>query len=121
MNKKSAILEAIIKNPEMTYEEIGKSFGVTRSWVQAIAKKGGLPSRKARPKHYRRDITVEKVLNLYNNTNLLIKEIPLALGCGRVTVTDRLRKAGITARESYSRRAKILNPQWTKKSHWPKN
>jgi len=117
MNNKSVILEAVKRNPEMKYGEIGKFFGVTKSHVQKIAKDGGLPSRRTRPKNYRPDITVEKVLNLYNNTNMLIKEIALALDCNHNTVKSRLRQAGINKKEAYSRRARILNPRWIKKSH----
>jgi hypothetical protein len=115
VNNTSVILEAIKRNPEMKYGEIGKFFGVTKSYVQKIAKDGGLPSRKARPRNYRSDITVEKVLNLYNNTSMLIKEIALALDCNQVTVKSRLRQARITKKKVYSRRARILNPQWIKR------
>jgi len=57
--------------------------------------------------HYRDDITVERVLNLYHNDGLLIKEMAQTLGCDEVTVRKRLREAGISKSECASRGARM--------------
>ena len=58
------------------------------------------------PRHQRHDITVERVLELYHR-NLLVKDIAKALSCNVVTVRRRLRVAGISKGELYSRSMKL--------------
>ena len=62
--------------------------------------------------HYRDDITVERVLNLYHNDDLLIKEMAQALDCNQVTVKSRLSEAGISKSERISRGLAI---RWRRK------
>lgn len=56
--------------------------------------------------HYRNDVTVEGVLELYHS-NLLIKDIAQTLGCNQVTVRKRLRVAGISKSTILSRGAEL--------------
>lgn len=58
------------------------------------------------PRNQRRDVTVEKVLEFYHS-NLLVKDIAKALICNVVTVRRRLRIAGISKSELYSRSMKL--------------
>ena len=74
--------------------------------------KSGL-TRKRRSPHYRSDVTVDKVLELYHR-GLLLKEMAPTLGCGQGTVTKRLREAGISAGECFSRSMKL---NWRGKYH----
>ena len=91
----------LLDYPDATYVEIGSIVGCSRQRVQQIAKSAGL-TRNRRPHHYRGDVTVERVLNLYHN-KLLIKEIAQTLGCNQVTVRSRLRQAGASSSEHYLR------------------
>jgi len=90
---------------DATYVEISKRVGATRQWVHQVAKEVGL-TRNRRPPLYRSDITADRVLKLYHS-NLLIKDIARALGCNQATVRKRLRVAGISSGEIYSRGAKL--------------
>jgi hypothetical protein len=65
------------------------------------------------PRHTRRDITLEKATELYNG-NLWIYEMAKALGCSQITVSKRLRQAGISKSNCYSR-GKILYQERTEK------
>jgi len=57
--------------------------------------------------HCRDDITADKVLNLYHNDGLLIKEIAQTLSCNQATVRSRLREAEISSSLCFSRSAAI--------------
>jgi len=91
--------------PDATYEKIGSIVHCSKQWVHQIAKEAGL-TRRRRPPHYRSDVTVDKVLELYHR-DLLLKEIAPILGCCSTTVSSRLREAGITASECFSRSMKL--------------
>lgn len=97
------VLSLLMDYPDATYEEIGSMVHCSRQRVHQVAKKAGLT--RTRPAHYRSDVTVDKVLELYHR-DLLVKEIASTLGCGPSTVKGRLREAGITATagECFSRR-----------------
>jgi len=91
------VMELIKEHPDMTYGEIGKIVGCTRQRVGQIAGVG-----RENPRRTCRDITVEKVTELYNG-NLWICEMAEALGCNKVTISRRLREAGISKSNCYSR------------------
>ena len=59
--------------PKASYEKIGSIIGCSRQWVHQVARKAGLTRKRKRP-HYRADVTVDKVLELYHR-DLLLKEI----------------------------------------------
>ena len=105
MAVRQQVLSLLLDYPDATYVEIGSIVGCSRQRVQQIAKSAGL-TRNRRPHHYRGDVTVDKVLELYHR-DLLIKEIAPILGYGLDTVTHRLREAGIGPRECFSRSNKI--------------
>ena len=96
------VMELIKEHPDMTYGEIGRIVGCTRQRVGQIAGVG-----RENPRRACRGITVEKVTELYNG-NLLIREIAEALGCNKITISRRLREAGISKRNCYSR-ARIIS------------
>ena len=102
---KGQVLSLLLDYPNATYEKIGSIVHCSKQWVHQIAKEAGL-TRKRRPPHYRSDVTVDKVLELYHR-DLLIKEIAPILGCYPSTVTKRLREAGITAGECFSRSMRL--------------
>ena len=89
----------------MTYGKIGSIVHCSKQRVHQIAKSAGL-TRKRRLPHYRSDITVDKVFELYRR-DLLIKEIAPILGCCLGTVTKRLREAGISPSECFSRSMRL--------------
>jgi len=99
--------------PDATYVTIGSIVHCSKQRVHQIAKKAGL-TRMRWPPHYRKDITVDKVLELYHR-DLLVKEIASTLGCCPSTVRKRLREAGITAGECFSRSMKL---DWRGKYHY---
>ena len=99
------VLNLLMDYPDATYMKIASIVGCSKQWVHQIAKEAGL-TRMRRPPHYRSDVTVDKVLELYHR-DLLIKEIAPTLGCCPSTVTSRLREAGITAGECFSRSMKL--------------
>ena len=105
MVSEEQIINLLVRHPDISYQEIGDLIGVSRERVHQIAKKAGL-RRDRKPQRYRRDITVEKVLELYRG-NLLVKDIAQALDCSYVTVRKRLRAAGISKSECYSRSMKL--------------
>ena len=57
--------------------------------------------------HCRDDITADRVLNLYHNDDLPIKEMAQTMSCNQATVTCRLREAGISRSQCFSRGAAI--------------
>ncbi len=102
---KGQVLSLLLDYPDATYEKIGSIVGCSKQRVHQIAKSAGL-TRKRRPPHYRSDVTVDKVLEFYH-CDLLVKEIAPILGCCPSTVRSRLREAGITAGECFSRSMKL--------------
>jgi len=112
MRIRAQVLSLLLDYPDATYEKIGSIVHCSKQRVHQIAKSGGL-ARKRKPPHYRSDVTVDKVLELYHR-DLLIKEIAPILGCCPSTVTKRLREAGIGPVECFSRSMKL---DWRGKYH----
>ena len=106
------VLSLLLDYPDASYEKIGSIAHCSKQRVHQIAKSAGL-TRKRRPPHYRGDVTVDKVLELYHR-DLLIKEMAPILGCCPSTVTKRLRDAGISPGECFSRSMKL---DWRGKYH----
>ena len=104
-DKRGQVLSLLLDYPNASYEKIGSIVHCSKQWVHQITKEAGL-TRIRRPPHYRSDVTVDKVLELYRR-DLLIKEIAPILGCCPSTVTSRLREAGITADECFSRSMRL--------------
>jgi len=113
MAVRGQVLSLLMDYPDATYEKIGGIASCSKQRVHQIAKRGGL-TRKRKPPHYRSDITADKVLELYHR-GLLLKEIASTLGCCHSTVTKRLREAGISAHECFSRSMKL---DWRGKYHY---
>jgi len=109
---KGQVLSLLLDYPDATYEKIGSIVGRSKQRVHQIAKEAGL-TRMRRPPHYRKDVATDKVLELYHR-DLLIKEMAPILGCCPSTVTSRLREAGISAGECFSRSMKL---DWRGKYH----
>ncbi len=112
MRIRQQVLSLLLDYPDARYEKIGSIVHRSKQRVHQIAKSAGL-TRKRRPPHYRSDVTVEKVLELYHR-DLLIEEIAPTLGCCPSTVTKRLREAGISPSECFSRSMKL---DWRGKEH----
>jgi len=104
MATRDQIEDLLFFHPDMTYQEIGKIVERSRQWVHQVAREAGLAKES---RLYRRDITVEKVLELYYHSNLLIKDIISMFGCTERTITRRLRAAGISPGETHSRKMKL--------------
>jgi len=102
---KGQVLSLLMDYPDVTYVTIGSIVGRSKQRVHQIAREAGL-TRMRRPPHYRSDVTVDKVLELYHR-DLLIKEMAPILGCCPSTVSSRLREAGITAGECFSRSMRL--------------
>lgn len=102
---KGQVLSLLLDYPNASYEKIGGIVYCSKQRVHQIAKEVRL-TRKRKPPHYRSDVTVDKVLELYHR-DLLVKEIASTLGCCPSTITSRLREAGITAGESFSRSMRL--------------
>jgi len=102
---KRQVLSLLLDYPDATYEKIGSIVGCSKQRVHQIAKSARL-TRKRSPPHYRSDVTVDKVLELYHR-DLMIIEIAPILGCCPSTVRSRLREAGITAGECFSRSMRL--------------
>lgn len=113
MRTRQQVLNLLLECPDATYEKIGSMVHCSKQRVHQIAKSAGL-ARKLRPPYYRSDITVDKVLELYNR-DILIKEMAPILGCCRGTITKRLREAGINPLQSFSRSMKL---NWRGKYHY---
>ncbi|GAI66917.1 unnamed protein product [marine sediment metagenome] len=105
MIQKESIVNLLLSYPDMGYQEIGDIVGCSRQNVYKIAKGTGL-IRDAKPRNYRSDVTVECGLELYHQ-DLLVKDIAQALSCSVATVRSRLRAAGISKSECYSRSMKL--------------
>jgi len=105
MRIRQQVLSLLLDYPNVSYEKIGSIVYCSRQRVHQIAKSAGL-TRKRRLPHYRSDVTVDKVLELYHR-DLLIKEIVRILGCCPSTVSSRLREAGISPGECFSRSMKL--------------
>ena len=98
------IVKLLTAHPDMTYEEIGGIVGCSRQRVHQVASRAGL-TKKSRL--YRTDVTIERVLELYYRSNLLVQDIARISGCHENTITKRLRAARVSPSESYSRRQKL--------------
>jgi len=105
MRIRKQVSSLLLDYPDASYEKIGSIVHCSKQRVHQIAKSAGL-TRKRKPPHYRSDITVDKVLELYHR-DLLIKEIAPILGCCPSTVTKRLREAGSSPGECFSRSMKL--------------
>ncbi len=105
MRVRQQVLSLLLDYPDASYEKIGSIVRCSKQRVHQIAKSAGL-TRKRRHPHYRSDVTVDKVLELYHR-DLLIKEIAPILGCCPSTVRSRLRETGITAGECFSRSMRL--------------
>ena len=112
MAVRGQVLSLLLDYPDASYVKIGGIVGCSRQRVQQIAKGAELTGMR-RPPHYREDVTVDKVLELYHR-DLLIKKIAPILGCCSSTVTKRLREAGISSGECFSRSMKL---DWRGKYH----
>lgn len=103
---KDQIAELLSHHPDMTYQEIGKIIRRTKQRVHQVASETGLCLiRESRL--YRNDVTIRRVLKLFYGSNLSVNDIAKVLGCHANTITNRLRAAGISRSESYSRRQKL--------------
>ncbi len=105
MQIRQQVLSLLVDYPDASYDNIGSIVHCSKQRVHQIAKSAG-STRKSRPPHYRSDVTVDKVLELYRR-DLLIKEMAPILGCCPSTVTKRLREAGISPGECFSRSMKL--------------
>ncbi len=105
MRIRQQVLSLLLDYPDASYEKIGSIVCCSKQRVHQIAKSAGL-TRKRKPPHYRGDVTADKVLELYHR-DLLIKEMAPILGCCPGTVTKRLREAGISPGECFSRSMKL--------------
>jgi len=99
------VFNLLLDYPDASYEKIGSIAHCSKQRVHQIAKSAGL-TRKRKHTHYRSDITVDKVLELYHR-DLLLKEIAPILGCCHSTVANRLREAGVSASECFSRSMRL--------------
>ena len=104
MATRDQIEHLLFSHPDMTYQEIGETVGRSRQRVGQVAQEARL-TRKSRLQ--RRDITVEKVVELYYHSDLLIKDIIAMFGCTACTITRRLRAGGISPGEAHSRKMKL--------------
>lgn len=101
MAPRRQMVKLLTAHPDMTYQEIGEIVGRSRQRVHQVALKAGLTKKSHL---YRPDITIERVLELYYCSST---DIARTLGCHRNTVTKRLRAAGISRSESYTRKQKL--------------
>lgn len=113
MTIRQQVLSLLLEYPDASYERIGSMVHCSRQRVYQIVKSTGL-TKGRRPPHYRSDLTIDKVLELYH-LDLLINEIAKILGCCPGTVRHRLREAGISSSECLSRSMKIV---WRGKLHY---
>jgi len=103
--RRELIMNLLLRRPDMGYKEIADIVGCSRQRVHIVAKTAGL-TRDQKPRNYRKDVTVERVLEFYHQ-GLLVKDIAQALSCNNFTVRMRLRAAGISKSECYSRSMKL--------------
>ena len=104
MATRDQIEDLLFFHPDMTYQEIGKIVERSRQWVHQVAREARL-NKKSRLQ--RRDVTVEKVVELYYHSNLFLKDITRMFGCNGLTIRRRLRAAGVTPGEARSRKMKL--------------
>jgi len=104
MSTRSQMVKLLTDHPAMTYQEIGEMAGRSRQRVGQVARESGLTRKDHR---HRTDITVERVLGLYDHSTLFHYDMARMLGCHPNTISKRLRAAGISPSESYSRKAKL--------------
>lgn len=103
--RRELIMNLLLWRPDLPLAHIADIAGCSRQRVHAVAKRAGL-TRDTNPRRYRSDVTVEQVLELYHQ-GLLVKDIAKALNCNQITVSSRLRAAGITKSQSHSRSMKL--------------
>lgn len=103
MANRGQMVKLLTDHPAMTYQEIGEVVGCRRQRVHQVAKETGLTKSHL----HRPDITIERVLELYYHSNLLVQDIARMFGCSLKPITKRLRAAGISPSESYSRKQKL--------------
>ena len=94
------VINLLVLFPDFTYKEIGNIVGCSKQRVGEIAKEEGIT--KGHQHHIRWDITTDKVLQLYYQ-GLLIKDIAKSLDCSYFTISERLREAGVSKYECYSK------------------
>ncbi len=112
-DKRGQVLSLLLDYPDATYEKIGSIGHCSKQWVHQVAKEAGL-TRKRRPPHYRSDVTVDKVLELYHQ-DLLVNDIAQTLNCNLSTVRSRLREAGISKSECQSQSMRLA---WRGNTHY---
>ena len=110
---KGQVLNLLMDYPDATYMKIASIVGCSKQWVHQIAKEAGL-TRMRRPPHYREDVTVDKVLELYHQ-DLLVNDIAQTLNCNLSTVRSRLREARISKSECQSRSMRLA---WRGNTHY---
>ena len=110
---KGQVLNLLLDYPNASYKKIGSIVHCSRQWVHQIAKEAGL-TRMRRPPHYRSDVTVDKVLELYHQ-DLLVNDIAQTLNCNLSTVRSRLREARISKSECQSRSMRLA---WRGNTHY---
>ena len=110
---KGQVLSLLLDYPNASYKKIGSIVHCSRQWVHQIAKEAGL-TRMRRPPHYRSDVTVDKVLELYHQ-DLLVNDIAQTLNCNLSTVRSRLREARISKSECQSRSMRLA---WRGNTHY---
>jgi len=98
------MVKLLTDHPDMTYQGIGEIVGCRRQRVHQVARETGLTKKSHL---HRRDITMEKVVELYYGSNLLVQDIARMFGCNEITISRRLRAAGISPSEAYSRKSKL--------------
>jgi len=104
MSTRSQMVKLLTDHPTMTYREIGEMVGCSRQRVHQIARESGL-TRKSR--RYREDVTIERVLALYYDSNLFHYDMCRILGCSVGIIARRLRAAGISPSAAHSRKMKL--------------
>jgi len=90
---------------DLLVKDIAQTLNCAVSTVRRRLRETGIGESKCRSRsmklnwrgdiHYRHDVTVEGVLELYHS-NLLIKDIAQTLGCNQATVRRRLKVAGVS-------------------------
>ena len=100
MANRGQIVELLTDHSDMTYQKMGERAGCSKQWIGQVAQETGLTKSHL----HRPDITIERVLELYYCSST---DIARMLGCHPNTITKRLRTAGISRSESYSRKAKL--------------
>lgn len=107
---------------DLLVNDIAQTLNCNLSTVRSRLRKAGISKSECQSRsmrlawrgntHYRDDVTVERVFNLYHNGDLPIKEMAKTMGCDQVTVRRRLMETGISKSERFSRGARI---RWRRK------